>query len=101
MEKEQVKQVILSDGKCYTGWGYHKQEGFIPDGCGKKYYDGYYAYGNFINGIIDNYYGTFEIDDKFASIFGIKSEKNQTREQFRDIPPIIKEHNYFEGVHII
>ena len=256
MEKEKVNQITLSDGKCYTGWGYYKQEGFVPNGCGKKFYDGYYAYGNFSNGMldgpavvshnyymhtiqfknnrgngwglcinggelvefgfyknsqlvvdvtdfalwyftkmqaagrddnmltvytfnethnvaeiligykgtpiqngvgrcfmgfhfmadgsvwmgntgtrrftgtlihfrndgcidcgrfeneellerldiqtaIDNYYGTFTFDDEFASIFGIKQEANQTREQFRNIPPIIEGHSYFDGKNSI
>lgn len=53
MEKEKVNQIILSDGMRYTGWGYYQQEEFVPDGCGKKLYDGYYEYGNFNNGVLD------------------------------------------------
>lgn len=53
MEKEQVKQISLSDGNCYTGWGYNNPQGFIPHGCGKKYFKDYYAYGNFQNGVLE------------------------------------------------
>ena len=53
MEILQVKQEILADGHRYTGSGYYDQTGFIPQGCGKKYYDGYYVYGNFKNGEIN------------------------------------------------
>lgn len=54
MEKEQVERIALSDGNSYSGWGYYDDYNrFIPDGCGKKYYNGYYAYGNFCNGSLD------------------------------------------------
>lgn len=36
MEKEQVKQVRLSDGKLYSGWGYYTPKGCVPSGCGEK-----------------------------------------------------------------
>lgn len=36
MNKEQVKQLYLSDGNCYSGWGYNTIKGFVPDGCGKN-----------------------------------------------------------------
>lgn len=53
MEKEQVKQVSLSDGSLYTGWGYNSSQDFIPYGCGKKIFREYYAYGNFQNGKLE------------------------------------------------
>lgn len=53
MEKEQVKQIMLLDGNRYTGWGYNNPQGFVPHGCGKKYFKNYYAYGNFQNGILE------------------------------------------------
>lgn len=53
MNKEQVKQLYLSDGNCYSGWGYNTIKGFVPDGCGKKYFKDYYVYGNFRNGNIE------------------------------------------------
>lgn len=53
MELIQVKDVILSDGNKYTGWGYYEDFEFVPQGCGKKFFNGYYAYGNFRNGNIE------------------------------------------------
>lgn len=53
MNKEQVKQLYLSDGNCYSGWGYNTIKGFVPDGCGKKHFKDYYVYGNFRNGNIE------------------------------------------------
>lgn len=54
MNKEQVKQIFLSDGNRYSGWGYFKNiSEFTPHGCGKKYYKDYYAYGNFNEGVLN------------------------------------------------
>lgn len=53
MELILVKDVFLSDGNKYTGWGYYEDFKFIPHGCGKKFFNGYYALGNFRNGNID------------------------------------------------
>lgn len=53
MELEKKAEIFLSDGKMYSGWGYYKNEEFIPHGCGKKFYDGYYALGNFKDGELD------------------------------------------------
>lgn len=53
MELQNVQQLTLSDGRKYNGWGYYQGGEFIPQGCGKKFFDGYYAYGNFINGVLD------------------------------------------------
>ena len=53
MELVKEDNVILSDGRRYRGWGYYKNGEFIPQGCGKKFFDGYYAYGNFKNGILN------------------------------------------------
>ena len=53
MELVQKTDVRLADQHRYTGWGYYANENFIPHGAGKKFYEGYYAFGNFINGVID------------------------------------------------
>lgn len=53
MELIKKDSVILSDGHKYRGWGYYQNGEFIPHGCGKKFYDGEYAYGNFKNGILN------------------------------------------------
>lgn len=53
MELIREDNVFLSDGKKYSGWGYYQDNEFIPYGCGKKFFDGYYALGNFKNGILD------------------------------------------------
>lgn len=53
MKLESVKKIPLSaDGTTYSGWGYFENGEFIPNGCGKKYYPEFYAYGNFENGIL-------------------------------------------------
>lgn len=52
MELEQVTKLKLPDGRPYTGWGYRDGTRFIPHGCGKKFFDGYYAYGNFKDGVL-------------------------------------------------
>lgn len=53
MELEQLEQ-ILESGNRYKGWGYFDSNNkFIPYGCGKKYYEGYYEYGNFTHGILN------------------------------------------------
>lgn len=53
MELQNVDKVILKDGHSYKGWGYYKNDEFIPHGCGKKYFKGYYAYGNFVDDVLD------------------------------------------------
>ena len=54
MKLEKVDKIWLQDGKTYTGWGYYNDIGnFIPQGCGKKYYNDYYVYGNYKNGILN------------------------------------------------
>lgn len=53
MELERKDKILLSDGKLYSGWGYFEGDSFLPHGCGKKFFDGYYAYGNFKNGILN------------------------------------------------
>lgn len=50
MELIQVKNTILSDGNRYSGWGYDNNGEFTPHGCGKKFFKGCYAYGNFKKG---------------------------------------------------
>lgn len=53
MELEKLEQ-ILEAGNRYYGWGYFDSNNkFIPYGCGKKYYEGYYEYGNFLHGILN------------------------------------------------
>ena len=52
MEFENVK-LTLKDGHYYEGWGYYENNDFVPHGCGKKFFDGHYAYGNYINGVLD------------------------------------------------
>lgn len=46
----QENDVLLSDGKRYTGWGYYTESGFIPHGSGKKFYSDFEAWGNYIDG---------------------------------------------------
>lgn len=53
MNLQNVERIILEDGHSYKGWGYYKNNVFVPHGCGKKFFDGYYTYGNFINGLLD------------------------------------------------
>lgn len=53
MELQKNEKIRLESGQIYSGWGYFENENFIPQGCGKKYYDGYYAYGNFRHGVLD------------------------------------------------
>ena len=53
MEIQRVVKTHLNDGHIYTGWGNFENGIFIPNGCGKKYYEDYYVYGNFNNGIIE------------------------------------------------
>lgn len=53
MELLKENRITLSDGHQYTGWGYFQGGSFIPQGCGKKFFDGYYAYGNFVNGVLN------------------------------------------------
>lgn len=55
MELNKVEKMCLPDGNTYTGWGYVDDNtgDFIPNGCGKKYYQGYYTYGNFRNGMLN------------------------------------------------
>lgn len=53
MELEKL-ELILESGNQYTGWGYYDSKDiFVPHGCGKKHYNGYYEYGNFKHGILD------------------------------------------------
>lgn len=52
--KIEKKELLLGTGNRYTGWGYFdSSDNFIPHGCGKKYYKGYYEYGNFLHGILN------------------------------------------------
>lgn len=51
--EERATGRILADGKKYNGWGYYRNGQFIPHGCGKKYYPGFYVYGNFNNGVLN------------------------------------------------
>ena len=61
MELEKVNDILLPDGKKYSGWGYYKEKKgilfskkeFVPNGAGKKFYDGYYIQGNFVDGIVN------------------------------------------------
>lgn len=53
MELERTSNIQLADGRIYEGWGFFNGEEFIPNGCGKKYYNNYYTLGNFINGVLD------------------------------------------------
>lgn len=53
MELEKLEQ-ILDTGNLYKGWGYFDSNNkFIPCGCGRKDYEGYYEYGNFLHGILN------------------------------------------------
>lgn len=51
--KEKVKECILADGKKYNGWGFYSNGQFIPHGCGKKFFTGFYIYGNFKKGVLN------------------------------------------------
>lgn len=51
--EEKVTGVFLADGKKYNGWGFYRNEQFIPHGCGKKFYPDFYVYGNFKNGSLN------------------------------------------------
>lgn len=55
MELCKVERMYLPDGNTYTGWGYidDMTGDFVPHGCGKKFYQGYYAYGNFRDGVLN------------------------------------------------
>lgn len=53
MELQNVNRVTLSDGHQYSGWGYFSDGNFVPNGCGRKFYDGYYVYGNFIDNVLN------------------------------------------------
>lgn len=50
---EKVTDCILADSKKYNGWGYYYKGQFVPHGCGKKIYPGFYVYGNFKKGILE------------------------------------------------
>lgn len=50
---EKVTKIELSIDCQYSGWGYYKKNIFIPHGCGKKYYNDHYEYGNFDNGVLN------------------------------------------------
>lgn len=53
MELEK-RELLLKTGNSYTGWGYFAPfDNFIPHGCGKKLYEGYYEFGNFSHGILN------------------------------------------------
>jgi len=51
--EEKVTDCILADGKKYNGWGYYRNGSFFPHGCGKKYYQDFYVYGNFKEGVLN------------------------------------------------
>lgn len=50
--EERVEKLKLSDGYEYSGWGHYEYGMFLPNGCGKKYLDGNYVYGNFEKGVL-------------------------------------------------
>lgn len=52
MELENVKLTLIDD-RYYEGWGYYNNNVFVPHGCGKKYFDEHYAYGNFVDGVLE------------------------------------------------
>lgn len=53
MKLEKIEKIRLGSGQVYSGWGYYENKDFTPHGCGKKYHDGYYAYGNFQHGVLN------------------------------------------------
>ena len=73
MELQKIERVRLETGQVYSGWGYFENKNFIPQGCGKKYYDGYYAYGNFRHGILDG--PTIVSHDYYMNICHFKNNR--------------------------
>lgn len=84
----QVNNEILSDGNRYSGWGYSHNGEFIPNGCGKKFFSGYYIYGNFKQGAIDGpaieshdmYMQTMQFKNNFGNGWGLCMNRGQLSE---------------------
>lgn len=53
MELKKVQNIVLKDGLKYSGWCYYQDNNYVPNGCGKKIFDDYYIYGNYIDGEVD------------------------------------------------
>lgn len=85
MELIQVSNQILSDGTRYSGWGYNRDGEFIPNGCGKKFFAGYYIYGNFKHGFVDGpaieshdmYMYTMQYKNDFGNGWGLCLNRGQ------------------------
>lgn len=85
MELIQVKNVTLPDGNRYSGWGYDNHGEFIPQGCGKKFFNGYYAYGNFQKGELngpaivshDMYMNTIQFKNNRGNGWGLCINRGQ------------------------
>lgn len=75
MELQQVKDLTLSNGTRYTGWGYIHNGEFIPNGCGKMFCKGYYIYGNFKQGVIDG--PAIESHDMYMKTMQFKNGQGQ------------------------
>ena len=88
MELIQVKNVILPDGHRYNGWGYNNYGEFIPQGCGKKFFNGGYAYGNFRKGELngpaivshDMYMHTIQFKNNRGNGWGLCINRGQLTE---------------------
>lgn len=73
MELIQANNATLPDGHRYSGWGHNKCGEFLPQGCGKKFFNGYYVYGNFRHGVIDG--PAIESHDNFMQTMQYKNGK--------------------------
>ena len=88
MELIQANNATLPDGNRYTGWGRNNYGEFIPQGCGKKFYNGYYVYGNFKHGVVDgpaieshdNYMQTMQFRNGKGHGWGLSMNRGQLSE---------------------
>lgn len=88
MELIQVNNTTLPDGCRYTGWGYNNYGEFIPQGCGKKFFNDYYSYGNFRNGELngpaivshDMYMNTTQFKNNRGNGWGLCINRGQLTE---------------------
>lgn len=79
MELTQVTDIPLSDCLKFNGWGYYSNKGFTPHGVGKKFFNGYYAYGNYVNGKLhgpaiisyDSYMNTIQFKNNSGTGWGL------------------------------